>query len=114
MVVTERGIYHNLKDSSYVVSNGDVSFYFSSKLYMLKFLHGYKLNRKQNQKRIERFAEHSNLNFNVWFDVLFYRSIEKRGYYVTVWHKKGVCVEWDELEKYALSRVNEQKEWTRK
>lgn len=113
MVVTERGIYHNLKDSSYVVSNGDVSFYFSSKLYMLKFLHSYKKNRQDNKRRVGRFAEHSNLDFDVWFDVLLYRSIEKRGYYVTVWHKDGL-VEWDELEKYALSKVNKEREWTRK
>lgn len=112
-MITERGVYHNLKDSSYVVSNGDVSFYFSSKLYMLKFLQGYKLNRKKNEKRIERFAGDSTLLFDVWFDVLYYKEIEKRGYYVTVWHKKGL-VEWDELEKYALSKVNKNREWTRK
>lgn len=80
---------------------------------MLKFLHGYKKNREQNRKRVNRFAGESNLQFDVWFDVLLYRSIEKRGYYVTVWHKKGL-VEWSELEKYALSKVNVEREWTRK
>jgi sarcosine oxidase delta subunit len=113
-MITERGIYHNLQDSSYIISNGDVSLYFSSKIYMLKFLHSYKKNRKENERRVGRFAEDSNLQFDTWFDVLLYRSIEKRGYYVTVWHKKSSCVEWGELEKYALSKVNVEREWVRK
>ena len=114
-MITERGIYNNLTDSSYIVSNGDVSLYFSSKIYMLKFLNRYKMNRKENEKRVQRFAGNTKFNFSVWFDIHLYQEIEKRGYHATVWHKDG-CIPKEELEKYAISKATkcEVKEWVRK
>jgi len=80
---------------------------------MNKFLNTYKSNREQQRKRVDRFAKNTNLDFSVWYDILLYKEIEKRGYHVTVWHKQGI-VEWEELEKYAISKVNKNREWTRK
>jgi len=102
MPATKRGIYHNLKESKYTISNGEIVFFFSSKLYLKKFIGGYKKNR-DNFKYI-RIEEESPLNLSTLADISFYKEIEKRGFRASL---KGMDITWDDLNKYALRKMTE-------
>jgi hypothetical protein len=101
MSATLRGIYHNLKESEYVASNGEVTFFFSSRLYLTKFLDGYQENRNQFLEKLNKIAN-TQLNMNTLADVSFYQSIEKRGFRVQL---KGVELNWQDTQKYALRKM---------
>lgn|GEM_PF-3369559 len=102
MPPTLRGIYHNLKESKYTVSNGETVFFFSSRLYMMKFLEGYEHNRLKISNRIENAIACDVLNFEFLVDINFYKKIEKRGFYVWI---KGIEFTWHELNLYALRQM---------
>lgn len=108
MVVTKRGVYHNLKDSTYAVSNTEIALFFSSDFYRKKFLEGYEDNR--NNFKYMRLEEESPLNLSTLADIHFYRKIEKRGFHVELFKKK---ITWEELHLYALRKMvsTEQPKW---
>jgi hypothetical protein len=58
MPATKRGVYHNLRESKYAVSNTEIAFFFSSEFVMTKYLIGYQDNRdkykKENGKSTKR------------------------------------------------------------
>jgi hypothetical protein len=99
MPVTQRGIYHNLRESKYTVSNSEIVFYFSSELYLRKFLEGYKENREWFKKKYSEF----HLNTDVLADITFYKRIEKRGYFARFMRAK---ITWNDLYAYALRKMN--------
>jgi hypothetical protein len=103
MPATVRGIYHNLRESKYTASNSEVVFFFSSKLYLNKFMNGYHENRKKMNTRFN-VGNDIPLNFNTLSDVLFYEKVEKRGFFVRL---KLSPVSFDELYKYALRKMND-------
>lgn len=110
MPATKRGIYHNLKESKYTISNGEVVFFFSSKYYVRKFMERYKKNRENfKYKRIE---EESPINLSTLADISLYKQIEKRGFRSML---KGVELGWEDLHKYALRKMtdNETRDWER-
>lgn len=100
MPATTWGVYHNLKESKYRASNGDVLFYFSSELYRRKFLEGYEINRITFANKIEE----TPLNMDTLADILFYQKIEKRGFFVRLDRAR---VNFDDIYKYALRKMNE-------
>lgn len=102
MPQTKRGIYHNLKESKYTISNGEIVFFFSSKLYMDKFLIEHKMFRESFAKKVIKFD--TPLNMEILADILFYRKIEKRGFRAWI---KGVDISWEELNLYALRKMTE-------
>lgn len=100
MPKTKRGIYHNLKESKYTISNGEVVFFFSSLFYLEKFMECYQENRlKPKYRRIEK---ETKLNLNMLADIVLYREIERRGFRVKI---RNVEVDWNELNKYALRKM---------
>lgn len=100
MPVTKRGIYHNLKESKYTISNHEVVFFFSSKVYRDKFLKEYQENReKRKYKMIE---EESCFNLELLADVRLYMVIEKRGFRVKV---KNVEMNWKEFNQYMVRKM---------
>ncbi|MCU7526580.1 MAG: transcriptional regulator [Ignavibacteria bacterium] len=103
MPKTVRGIYHNLRESKYTASNTEVVFFFSSKLYLNKFMNGYRENRRKMNKRFN-VGNDIPLNFNTLSDILFYEEVEKRGFFVRL---KLSPVSFDDLYKYALRKMNE-------
>jgi hypothetical protein len=111
MPATQRGIYHNLKESEYVASNNEVTFFFSSKLYLHKFLDGYQQNRDHFMEKLTKIAN-TQLNMNTLADVSFYLSIEKRGFRALL---KGVEMSWQDVQKYALRKMTEPNtpEWSK-
>ena len=106
MPKTKRGIYHNLKESRYTVSNGETVFFFSSEMYMNKFLECYKHHRKKFLLKVEV----SELNMKTLADIKLYERLEKRGFRVCL---KAIDISSKELHKYALRKMMEKtsSEW---
>jgi hypothetical protein len=111
MPATRRGIYHNLRESEYVVSNQEITFHFSSELYLKKFLIGYKGSRIKFKKK---FSNIINVDFNTdtIADVLFYQEVEKRGFHVRI-GRAGV--NFNDVYKYALRKMTDRQSplWVR-
>ena len=106
MPKTKRGIYHNLKESRYTVSNGETVFFFSSEMYMNKFLECYKDHRGKFLLKVEV----SELNMETLADIKLYERLEKRGFRVCL---KAIDISSKELHKYALRKMMEKtsSEW---
>lgn len=95
MPSTRRGIYHNLRESKYTASNSEAVFYFSSELYLQKFLDRYKENRQKN--------ENQNINFDTLSDVNLYLDVEKRGFFVRLMRAK---ITREDLYNYAIRKMS--------
>lgn len=104
MPATQRGIYHNLKESKYTISNSEIVFFFSSRFYMTKFMDGYKQNRESFMSKVSQVAKETNLNMETLADIEYYLSVEKRGYRVRL---KNVYISKDDLHNYALRKMME-------
>ena len=111
MPKTSRGVYHNLKESEYVVSNGDATFFFSSELYLNKFIDGYRKHREEFNNRMNRITD-APLNMDMLADITFYNKVEKRGFHAWL---KGVNTTWREIHIYALRTMTEKhtRDWSR-
>lgn len=91
---TVRGVYHNLKESEFVHTIGEIRFYFSSQLYKDKFISRY-------LKEKERFNDSLNRVYKDKFDIAgdvlawvrLYSKIEKRGFYIVVNGDEITCLE---------------------
>lgn len=103
MPQTKRGIYHNLKESKYTISNSEVVFFFSSKFYMDKFLNTYQEEREKFAVKFTKFA--LPLNMVILSDLILYKTIEKRGF--RAWYK-GVDISWQEISLYALRKMTDE------
>lgn len=98
MPQTKRGIFHNLRESKYTVSNGEIVFFFSSDYYLKKFMEGYKNNRKQFLPDNFKVENLDKPNISLVADIYFYLCTEKRGFYV--WFKN---YEIDVFDLYNLA-----------
>ena len=78
---TSRGIYLNLKESDYKCNLQGLTFYFSSKQYLEKFI-----NNVENYINNETMKLKVKYNILISIDLLlmlsFYKKIEKRGFRV--------------------------------
>jgi hypothetical protein len=91
---TRDGIYHNILESDYPFSVGEITFYFSSHLYRQKFMNRYRA-------EIERFNESAMNVYKRQFNMVFielavirlYTQIEKRGFYIILRGEKVTCLE---------------------
>jgi hypothetical protein len=110
MPATAKGIYHNLRESKYVVSNTEITFYFSSKFYLNKFMAEYQTHREKFTTRMEKLVNDSPYNVDTLADIKLYKDIEKRGFFVKLFNVK---INEDDLNKYALRCMTnkETKEW---
>jgi hypothetical protein len=106
MPSTIRGVYHNLKESKYTISNSEVVFFFSSKYVMNKFLINYTDHRMTYLTRLKKLDEAIPLNFEILADIKYYKTVEKRGFRVTL---KGSEMTEDELYKYSLRKMVDEK-----
>lgn len=78
---TRNGICNNLAVSPYFIELENITYYFSSKSYMDKFIKTYKFNREEMEDLIYKRL-HFRLKGNQIYDMLLYEKIEKRGYRV--------------------------------
>lgn len=100
MPATRDGIYHDLRESTYTITENEVTYYFSSELYQTKFENEIERNR---EKYIWFFqGKKLGLNFNVLADLSLYCIIEKRGFRVRI---KGDVKNWQDARKYAIQRL---------
>lgn len=95
MPVTQRGVYHNLKESKYTISNSEVVFFFSSEFTLNKFM-------KRHKKHREKFDGLTKFNLDVHADIECYINVEKRGFYVWL---HGVEISKEELFQYSLRHM---------
>jgi hypothetical protein len=110
MPATKRGVYHNLRESKYAVSNTEIAFFFSSEFVMTKYLTGYQDNREKYKKRMGSLLKDSPYNLDLVADICFYQEVEKRGFYSKF---KNVILKKDDLYKYALRKMSDENtlEW---
>ena len=104
MAATKKGIYHNLTESTYTVTNGEVVFYFSSQSYLKKFMIRYKQHRERFNNRVELKNQTIPLNFDTLADVLLYQELETRGFLVRI---KRIRVSFNDIYKYAVRKMND-------
>jgi hypothetical protein len=105
MPATKKGIYHNLKESKYTVSNSEIVFFFSSEFYLNKFMDGYEKHRLIFLEKMAKIAVENPLNMETLADISFYKTVERRGFRAWL---KGVDIKWEELHRYALRKMTEQ------
>jgi Phi-29-like late genes activator (early protein GP4). len=114
MPATLRGIYHNLKESKYVISNSEITFFFSSELYLNKFIDRYKNHREEFTNKFNRIgvAENNPFNTDTLADITLYQTIEKRGFFVRLQRAR---INYDDLYNYALRKMNKKEslDWCR-
>jgi hypothetical protein len=112
MPATKWGVYHNLRESKYVVSNSEITFYFSSEFYLNKFLNGYQSYREKFKQRMNKLIDKNPFNMDTLADINYYKSIETRGFFVRL---KRAKIGWDDLNKYALRKMIEREttQWSR-
>jgi hypothetical protein len=110
MPATKRGVYHNLRESKYAVSNTEIAFFFSSEFVMTKYLTGYQDNREKYKKRMGSLLKDSPYNLDLVADICYYQEVEKRGFYSKF---KNVILKKDDLYKYALRKMSDENtlEW---
>jgi hypothetical protein len=108
---TKWGVYHNLKESKYVVSNGDITFFFSSVVTLNKFLDGYQKYR-EIRKQKATIIDDTYINYDTVSDIEFYRKTEKRGFYVWL---KGVPLTVEDVYQYSIRKMTEKNspKWVR-
>jgi hypothetical protein len=88
-MISKDGIYYNLAISVYKQRIEGLTYYFSSKINARKFNERIENNRVEiNLKMRARF--HVDTDFKALADLLLYRSIEKRGFYIE--NDKGVAL----------------------
>ena len=80
-MLTSGGICLNIKESNYFTLKYGLIFYFSSELYLNKFL-----NNVDNFVTIESLKMKNkyqiNSNLELYFAISYYKKIEKRGFYI--------------------------------
>ena len=80
-MITKRGIYYDLNDSTYTLKVEGLTFYFSSKFYLEKFTREY-----SNFIKDETMKFKIKYKCNAYIDemllLLLYKKIEKRGFKV--------------------------------
>lgn len=102
MASTVRGVYHDLRESEYTISNGEIVFSFSSRVQMNRFLRDYEENRMKFHKRLAgRKLRKLPIHLDMVADVILYKETEVRGFRAVV---GGVEYDWERMLQYALGK----------
>ena len=88
---TRNGIYYNLQESEYHVTIEGITYWFSSNLYLTKFIERYLEERNiLNYAQSRRFK--TKLDLSILADLKTYATIEKRGFLVEIKGVQYVCL----------------------
>lgn len=106
MPATTKGIFHNLRESEYTVSNSEIVLFFSSRLYQRKFMENYKKHRTHFYLKFHKLTKEQDhpLNMDALADITLYLDIEKRGFYVWL---NGLSLSKNDVYKYVNRRMAE-------
>lgn len=106
MPKTARGIYHDLRESTYTTSNNGVVLFFSSRLYRDKFLKEHKEFRDKQMGKLRdlhpHFYKYYKDRLYLYYDILCYEEIEKRGFRVKYKGDEFTC---QDFLKFALGKT---------
>jgi hypothetical protein len=102
-----RGVYNNLEDSTYIVSNGDMQLFFSSFSRLGKFMTGYMKNRIMAGKKMRAFIGDTDLPYEYASDIEYYHNCENKGSLILINGKQATL---KEVESYLLHLVADKKE----
>lgn len=96
---TRNGIYKNLEESHWiycaVYEEDNIWYHFSSQLYMQKFAEQINKHRENiNESLSNRFK--FNIRHNILADIHLYKTIEKRGFFITT---KDGGLSWQNFQK---------------
>ena len=74
-------IYLDLKETEYMITLSGMTFYFSSKLYLKKFIDN--VNNYIKQENIKLCIRYNlNIDLSLFLMILLYRKIENRGFMI--------------------------------
>ena len=94
---TRNGIYYNLEESEYKITISGITYYFSSRLYLTKFIERFPNERDiLNYKQSRRFK--TALDLSLLADLKTYAAIEKRGFLVEIKGVQYVCLKHINLQ----------------
>lgn len=104
---TRSGVYHDIKESEYAVSDGKLYMFFSSPTTIKKFMNGYEENRKKMDEKYEKLmSDGVTINQDILFDLMLYKKIEKRGFYCIL---NGKEINEEEFKDYARQVIETDK-----
>lgn len=101
MPATRWGVYHNLKESEYAISNNEIALFFSSVVNRSKFMDRYFEHRIEYKEKLKDNVLDS-MNYTILADITLYKKIEKRGFRVWL---KGHTLNEKELDTYCLRKM---------
>jgi hypothetical protein len=85
-LLTTKGIYLNLEDSTYFYKVRNLKFYFSSQIYRAKFIQ--KLDRYMTEEKLRLEIRYNTAVLDtLFFATVLYSKIEKRGFRVEVYNE---------------------------
>jgi hypothetical protein len=91
---TKDGIYHNILESDYPFTIGEITFYFSSHSYRRKFMDRYRAEiMRFNESAMNIYKRQFNLVFIELAVIRLYTMIEKRGFYIILRGEPITCLE---------------------
>ena len=76
---TNRGIYYNLEESTYIYESHGLQFYFSSEFYLNKFKSNIE-NYVNNENNKIRNRYNVFISLDIFFMISYYQKLEKRGF----------------------------------
>lgn len=79
---TVRGVYLELKESEYTYQFENVTFFFSSKLYLEKFKEEVKQYVDFQEQKLKSAYKIDFYKIREQLSIAFYKKVEKRGFYI--------------------------------
>lgn len=79
-MITRRGIYLNINESTFSINYKDFKFYFSSMFNKNRFENKLKDYINTESSKIKNKFQIDKINLNLFFAIVFYTKIEKRGF----------------------------------
>lgn len=104
MPATRKGVYHNLKESEYAISNNEIAIFFSSQVNREKFLNRYFENRIEYKEKESKRKnpQLTTLNYTILADLQLYKDVEKRGFRIWL---SGKTLTDKEVDTYSLRKM---------
>lgn len=96
-MITRRGIFHDLTESIYCATinynNDNIIYYFSSRKYQEKFVSEHIKKRFEFREYCHKKWLFNFMNMNLLSDLIFYKSLEIRGFRVKYKGREYLCPE---------------------